>query len=69
VADRGLARHVPPGHWQQVLGHMREAFRAGRFEPGLLQAIDEVEALLVQHFPLDDGAANPNELQDRVDLR
>ena len=69
VADRGLARHVPPGHWQQVLGHMRDAFRAGRFEPGLTQAVDEVEALLVQHFPLAEGAANPNELQDRVDLR
>ena len=69
VADRGLARHVPPGHWQQVLGHMRDAFRAGRFEPGLMQAVDEVEALLVQHFPLAEGAANPNELSDQVDLR
>ena len=69
VADRGLARHVPPGHWQQVLGYMREAFRAGRFEAGLMQAVDEVEALLVQHFPLVEGEANPNELVDRVDLR
>lgn len=69
VADRGLARHVPPQHWQQVLGGMREAFRAGRYEAGLMQAVDEVEALLLQHFPLQAGEANPNELSDRVDLR
>jgi uncharacterized membrane protein len=69
VADRGLARHVPPQHWQAVVAGMREAFRAGRYEAGLLQAVDAVEALLVQHFPLHPGGANPNELSDRVDRR
>ena len=48
---------------------MREAFRAGRFEDGLMQAVDEVEALLLRHFPLAPGQANPNELPDTVDLR
>ena len=69
VADRGLARHVPADHWQQVLGGMREAFRAGRFEDGLMRAVDEVEALLRRHYPLAPGQANPNELPDTVDLR
>ena len=69
VADRGLARHAPPGHWQQVLGGMREAFRAGQFEQGLTDAIGAVEALLLQHYPLTDGERNPNELPDGVDLR
>jgi uncharacterized membrane protein len=69
VADRGLARHVGEGHWQAVLGDMREAFRAGRYEEGLMHAIDQVEALLLQHFPLATGAANPNELPDGVDRR
>ena len=69
VADRGLARHVPAGHWQRVLGDMRDAFRAGRFEQGLLQAVEQVEALLLQHYPLAEGARNPNELPDAVDLR
>jgi uncharacterized membrane protein len=69
VADRGLARHVPAEHWQQLVGTMREAFRAGRYEAGLMQAVEAVEALLVQHFPLAAGQANPNELPDRVDLR
>jgi len=69
VADRGLARHVPAGHWQAVLAHMQDAFRAGQFEAGLMRAVDEVEALLLQHHPLEEGEVNPNELPDAVDLR
>lgn len=69
VADRGLARRVPPAHWQALVGGMREAFRAGRFEEGLAQAIDAVDGLLATHFPLAPGEANPNELPDRADLR
>ncbi|MCM0608616.1 MAG: TPM domain-containing protein [Ideonella sp. WA131b] len=69
VADRGLARAVPPETWQQLVGGMRQAFRGGRFEDGLAQAVDRVDALLVAHFPLAAGQANPNELPDAADLR
>jgi uncharacterized membrane protein len=69
VADRGLARRVPPETWQQLVAGMREAFRAGRFEEGLAQAVDRVDALLAAHFPLAEGQANPNELPDGADLR
>ncbi|KQY90648.1 TPM domain-containing protein [Pelomonas sp. Root1444] len=66
VADRALARCVEPNHWQQVVDAMGEAFRAGRFEQGLNDAIDAVDALLVQHFPRDAASAGPrpNELPD-----
>ena len=65
VADRGAARHVGPDHWQHIVHGMREHFRAGRFEPGLMQAVEAVDALLATHFPLAEAAANPNELPDR----
>jgi uncharacterized membrane protein len=64
VADRGLARHVSPAQWQAIVAGMRAAFRAGHFEDGLNAAIDAVDRLLVQHFALAAGAANPNELPD-----
>lgn len=64
VADRGVSRFVSAAQWQEVVQHMSAAFRAGRYEEGLKQAVDEVTALLVQHFPSDPGAANPNELPD-----
>ena len=69
VADRGLARHVPQAQWDTLVSGMREAFRAGRFEEGLAQAIAAVDGLLLQHFSLAPGAANPNELPDLPDLR
>jgi len=64
VADRGLSRHVAPEQWQQVVQGMSAAFRAGRYEPGLMQAVDAVTALLVRYFPAQAGAANANELPD-----
>jgi hypothetical protein len=69
VADRGVNRLVPQATWETVLHGMQAAFRAHRFEEGLLQAVDAVDALLAQHFPLAPGAVNPNELPDAVDLR
>ncbi|HSI58863.1 MAG TPA: TPM domain-containing protein [Ideonella sp.] len=69
VADRELARHVDAAHWQRIVAGMGEAFKAGRFEAGLDQAIAAVDALLVAHFPLAPGAVNPNELPDSPDLR
>ncbi len=69
VADRGLARHVPPEHWRAIVAGMGEAFRSGHYEQGLVAAIAAVDAVLARHFPLGAGQANPNELPDRVDLR
>jgi uncharacterized membrane protein len=69
VADRGLARHVPQSQWDALLAGMRAAFRAGRFEEGLAQAIAAVHALLLQHYPLAEGQVNPDELPNRADLR
>jgi uncharacterized membrane protein len=66
VADRGIARHVAPEEWQRVVAHMRELFRASRFEDGLTQALEEVSAMLVRHFPLSGHEADDtNELPDR----
>lgn len=69
VADRGLNQHLSPAQWQDVIAPMRQAFRQGRFEAGLLQAVDALDALLARHFALAPGQANPDELPNRPDLR
>ena len=66
VADRGISRHVPDAYWQAVVHHLGEHLQTGDFDSGLTQALQEVSALLVQHFPLQAGEANPNELCNRV---
>jgi uncharacterized membrane protein len=68
VADRGVARVVPPSQWDAIVGGMREAFRAGRYEQGLNAAVDAVDGLLAQHFALSADAANPDELPNRPHL-
>ena len=62
VADRGLAGPVPPQEWQAMTQRMAAAFREGRFEDGLTQALEEVSALLVMHFPAVAGEQQANEL-------
>jgi len=68
VADRGISRHVPDAHGQEVVQHLGEHLQTGDFDSGLTQAQQEVSALLVRHFPLQAGEANPNELCNRVVL-
>ena len=64
VADRGIDRRAGAAHWHGLVERMSQAFREGRYEAGLEQAVDAVDALLRAHFPLAAGAANPNELPD-----
>jgi uncharacterized membrane protein len=64
VADRGLSRKVNAAQWQAIVSRMGSAFRERRFEDGLTEALGEVSALLVQHFPLAADAADTNELPD-----
>jgi uncharacterized membrane protein len=69
VADRGLNQHVLAGEWQSMVQRMGVAFHEGRVEDGLTQALEEVSAVLVAHFPADrhetgTAAAPVNELPD-----
>jgi uncharacterized membrane protein len=66
VADRGMNTHVSAQTWQEIVTRMSGAFQDGDFETGLTRALDEVCALLKQHFPLAGGESNPNELPDDV---
>ncbi|RYY70977.1 MAG: TPM domain-containing protein [Comamonadaceae bacterium] len=62
VADRGIDAHVDAAEWAAMARRMGAAFREGRFEDGLTQALEEVSALLVTHFPATPGERNSNEL-------
>ncbi len=63
VADRGLNAIVQASDWQAMVQRMGAAFARGRFEDGLTQALEEVSAPLVAHFPAGP-VANPNDLPD-----
>ena len=69
VADRGLNRCVSTTHWQAVTARMSAAFAAGHFEDGLTQALQEVSALLVEHFPASADAPRERGLPNAPDVR
>ncbi len=64
VADRGITRCVPQPVWDSLVQALQVALRNSQFEAGLQQAVDAVNALLQQHFALQEGQSNPNELAD-----
>ena len=68
VADRGLNAVVSPAQWQAMIDNLSQALRQSRYEDGLTQALEEVSAVLVQHFAISAGATNPDELSDVVVL-
>jgi len=68
VADRGLNRHVSPQDWHAMVERLGDALREGRFEDGLMAAIEEVSAVLEAHFPLAPDQVRPNELPDQPTL-
>ena len=45
-----------------MVAHLGTAMQAGHVEEGLMTALEEVSAVLVQHFPLLPGVARGNEL-------
>jgi uncharacterized membrane protein len=64
VADRGVDQHVGAALWAAMVKRLGTALAAGQFEQGLAESVQEVSAVLTQHFALQAGERNPNELPD-----
>ncbi|HSV52047.1 MAG TPA: TPM domain-containing protein [Burkholderiaceae bacterium] len=69
IADRGLNRHVLPAQWKEMVTRLGAAFHDGRFEDGLTQALEEVSAVLVTHYPIAQGEMRHNEQPDAPTLQ
>lgn len=65
VADRALNQRVTQAQWKAMANTLGAAIRAGHYEDGLTQALEEVSAVFVKHFPLMPSDVNPNELPNR----
>ena len=63
IADRGVHRHVGADEWEHICRAMEAAFRAGRFDAGVIEGIDAVSRHLVRHYPRTANSAN--EVTDR----
>lgn len=63
LADRGIAERVAQAEWDAVCRGMEQAFRAGEWRRGAVEAVERAGALLAAHFP-SAGNDKPNELPD-----
>ena len=64
IADRAAARRVGDPHWQTVCGIAQQAFREGRFEEGVCDALESIHRALALAFPADPDETRRNELSD-----
>lgn len=62
VVDRNIGNTIDPATWQKICGTMTQGFARGDFEASTLSAIEQVNALLAEHFPAT-GPRN-NDLPD-----
>lgn len=58
VADRGIARIVADAAWAELVRSMQTALQAGHYEDALAGSIDQVSALLEEHFSASTDARN-----------
>lgn len=63
VADRGIAARVEQAEWERICRAMEQAFRAGDYRRGAIEALAAASELLSRHLPA--AATNPDELPDR----
>lgn len=66
VADRGIHQLVGNATWEHICQQMEMRFSQGAFESGVLIGIQQISALLAQHFP--PRPQQPNELSNATVL-
>jgi len=66
IADAGINATVSQDVWDSGVAALVSAIKAGRPGDGFIAAIEQCGAVLAQHFPLEPGSVNPDELPDRL---
>jgi uncharacterized membrane protein len=61
IADRGIHARVGEAVWTHICQNMEAQFRAGQFELGVIDGIQQITVQLQQHFPVSTED-NPNEI-------
>ena len=64
VADEAIASKVSPEVWGEAMAAMLAHIREGRVADGMIAAVEQVGAVLAEHFPRHEN--DVNELPDRL---
>ena len=66
IADAGINAKVSQDVWDAAVASLVSAIKTGRPGDGFVAAIEQCGAVLAQHFPVEPGSVNPDELPDRL---
>jgi putative membrane protein len=66
IADAGINAKVSQDVWDAAVASLVSAIKAGHPGDGFVAAIEQCGAVLAQHFPVEPGSINPDELPDRL---
>ncbi|MBS1970840.1 MAG: TPM domain-containing protein [Bdellovibrionales bacterium] len=66
LADEGIAKHLPPQTWEEVLKPLTGFMRSGEWAKGFQDAIRRSGELLKQHLPEHDAA---NEISNNLIIK
>lgn len=64
LADKSIAKKLPPETWQKIVDKFIAKIKAGEFYEGLKQSLIDSSVHLEEHFPKTSG--NENEIHDIV---
>jgi uncharacterized membrane protein YgcG len=64
VGDEGIDRVTPMDYWESLRDTLAGRFAAGSYCEGLLEVLERVESVLVEHFPYEK--ADVDELPDDI---
>jgi uncharacterized membrane protein len=69
LGDEAIHARVGDAFWTDIAARVVTHFRDGHFTQGVVEAVDAIGDALARHFPAGpEGAENPNELPDTLDL-
>lgn len=66
IADGGINTKVTQEVWDQAVASLIAGIKDGRAADGFVAAIEQCGAVLAEHFPIAAGAANADELEDKL---
>jgi putative membrane protein len=66
IADGGINAKVTQEVWDAAVASLVSALKEGRPGDGFVEAIAQCGTVLAEHFPAPPGAANADELPDRL---
>ena len=64
VADEAITKVTTPDTWGEAMAALLVEVKAGRIADGIVAAVDQVGAVLADHFPR--SAADTNEIPDKL---